>query len=190
MHRRLALTLSAVCLLGGAAPQATAADAVPAPDVHVSVKAGGVSLPKSTTTASWVVGTPGIVANFNVKATNVQGAVTTIDALWTSRDFKVYDDNILTVEYTLDGMHKGLPDGTPQTGWIVSTRYRQAGGRWSGWQSDAFDYSAAVTEIKTSGNRFNAHWNRKKLVQYQVNIHISMADAGNQEDYWTVRANP
>jgi hypothetical protein len=190
MRRRLSLTLSALCLLGAAAPQASAADPVPAPDVHISVQANGVPLPKSGAGASWVVGTPGIVANFNVKATNVQGAVTTIDALWTSRDFKVYDDNILTVEYTLDGKHKGLPDGTPRTGWIVSTRYRPAAGRWSGWQSDRFDYSAAVTDIKTSGNRFNARWNRKKLVQYQVKIHISMADAGNQEDYWTVRSNP
>jgi hypothetical protein len=47
-----------------------------------------------------------------------------------------------------------------------------------------------VTDIKTSGNRFNARWNHKKLVQYRVKIHISVAGAGNREDYWTVRCNP
>jgi hypothetical protein len=169
-------------------PRAEAAEAVPEPTLAVSVTAAGQPLPKATTTASWIVGTPGAIAKLTVDSYNVPGAVTTVDAVWTSRDVKVHG-GIPAMEYKVQTTHQAAPTSSMPASVSYGIRWREAGGRWSPWYD--------VADVYESGNplqgisehvQLGFGTTRRKLVQFQFRIHTEMADVGKDHQEWDLLA--
>lgn len=178
----------ATCLALLTAPQASA-ESVPAPTVAVSVKAAGQSLPKNTTTATWVVGKPGHNAQLNIDAYNAPGVVTVVDALWTSREFRVYP-KIPAFEFELTTTHSGSPTSSMPASVAYGLRYREAGRPWSAW----FDQSQAyVAGVPLQGlfrdPKITFGTTPKRKVQFQFRVHSEIEDVSRETQTWKLLAN-
>ena len=183
--RRLALVLASGLALG-LAPQAGAAPAVPAPTVSVSVVAQGVSLPKNLTKAAWTVDNPGDDGELAIDAITPPGAVTTIDATWTSREIKAFRGlPELTVKGT--GTHTGTPSASTPAGVTYGTRWRAAGGAWTRWYDVYRPYAAGSSD----GFELTFDYLLPKpppRVQVQFRLHVELADPSREEQTWQLQA--
>lgn len=184
--RRTALIVA--CLALPLAPPASA-EPVPAPTLTISVEASGQPLPESTTTARWIVGGAGQQAELDVDAYNLPGMVTTIDAVWTSREVTVHP-RIPAFEYEVTTSHEGPPASSLPASFSYGLRYREAGGRWTRWYDLAQAYEAGNPVqgvFREAAVGFAS--DRKKRVQLQFRVHTEIADASKEHQVWKLLAN-
>jgi len=185
--RRTAVVASLLAL--SLVTRAEAADAVPPPTVAVSVKASGVALPKATTTATWLVGGAGQQGELVIDSYNLPGMVTTVDALWTSRDFRVYA-KIPAFEYIIETTHQGSPTSSMPAAISYGLRWRDAGGPWQPWRDVSEVYQAGFPlQGQQSGHDLTFRSAHKNKVQVQFRIHTEMTDGSKEHESWKVLAN-
>ena len=184
--KRPALILAAALALS-AVPHARAASPVPPPTVTWSVTGpGGVSLPKALTKASWAVDVPGDGGELNIDAINPAGAVTVIDATFTTRDIKAYSGfQVLT--YKGKTTHSGAPSATSPASFTYGLRWRPSGGAWTRWQDVYRGYPSGGPGgyEETMGLRLAKP---PKNVQVQFRLHVEVTDVAREEETWQLQA--
>lgn len=177
------------CLALAVAPHASAGNPAPSPTVSVSVTAAGHKLPPATTKAAWnAYGTDGQQAQLVVDIHNGPGMLSTVDALWTSRNYRVYP-KIPAFRYKIETEHDATPTASTPASFTFGFRYRDAGKQWSRWYDQ--------TEVYQSGQPLQGAFRDQKLTfggtratlkQLQFRIHTEIADVGKEHQVWTLVA--
>lgn len=189
--RRTAAVLALVML---ASPQARAsrADPVPAPTVNVAITVQGVLVTKQPIKAAWSYDERGRIGQLDLDAVNPPGAVLTVNALWTSKDFLALRQFPQLVLEATAG-HTGTPTSSMPASVSYGYRFRDAGRAWGAWQDtfvsreagnplsgfDLTQLGVYAPDIPKSG----------KQVQVQWRLRVDVADPGREAHRWLLRTN-
>ena len=186
--RRTAVAVTALVLLS-ASPHARAArqDPVTAPTVNVAVTLQGQLLTKKTVQAEWTYDERGHIGQLDVDTVNPPGAVTTVDALWTSKDFlalRQFPQLVLE----LGASHDGAPSASMPATYTYGYRFRDAGRSWGMWH-DTSAIAEPVSKLAQVGVYAPGTPPKGKRVQLQWRLHIEAADVSRTTQRWLLRTN-
>ncbi len=188
---RLVTAAVAGLLLGAFAivPSAQADDPVPAPTVSVKVSAQGVTLPNSTMSAHWNGADRGHVGELIVDGHQLPATTTTIDALWTSKDFRTYA-GIPALTFSALTTHQGVTSSSMPASLSFGLRFRAAGKSWQPWQDLSYAYSAgAVLDGYARKVDVFAPATPQHRVQVQWRMHTELSDVATEHQEWKLTAN-
>ncbi len=189
--RRTAAVLALVLV---ACPQARAsrADPVPAPTVDVAVTLQGILVTKKSVTAAWSYDERGHIGQLDLDAANPPGAVLTINALWTSKDFlalRQFPQLVLEASAT----HVGVPTAAMPAFVSYGYRFRDASRAWGPWRDTFVSREAGSPLDNYSLKQFGIYAadipKKGKQVQVQWRLRVEVADPGRETHRWLLLTN-
>lgn len=189
MRRPLLLLAALVAVAGAPAP---ADAAVPPATFTVSVvaPATGTPLPKTLSRGTWSIDIPGDGGQLDVDAVNPPGAVTTLDATFTSRWTKAYR-NFPVLIYRGGSSHTGFTSASLPAETTVGLRYRYAGKPWSRWTEYSYVAQAGLgVDGGGGGGKYVVPVKDRLLpsqVQVEWHLHSVIGDVSREVHQWQLQ---